>query len=116
MGVEQSGCRTGLGMPKVTRAGPLFLLPGLQKVVPTTLHAAAHPLSDFRDIIGTVGWCSLYPKLPCLSGCSLVLLPGWPRPPGTSDRWEGVGVGQAAPRAARCHLGDSDLPPPALLC
>lgn len=112
-------------MAKVTRATPLFLLPGLQKVVPTSLYLVAHPLSDFLDITGTFGWCTLYPKLPFLSGCSLLVLPGTGLGlPGTSHRWEGVGTIQAASggelssAAQSClsPVGGQQAPQPALSC
>lgn len=59
-----------------------------QTLIPISLHVVAHPLSNFLDIIGTLGWYSLYPKLPFLSGCSLAVLPGTGLGlPRTFDSW-----------------------------
>lgn len=70
---------------EVPRAGLLFLLPGLQKVAPTSLDPAAHrPPSrarlsglcwDFRVVL------PVPPGLPCPLGCPVAVSTGaWPCP------------------------------------
>lgn len=68
----------GLGVGEVTTVRPLFLLPGLQKVVPTSLPLVAHPSPTFWTSQG-FGVVFTVPQI-SLSFRLLPLSVAWHRP------------------------------------